>query len=116
MAPNSPSLKATAYSLGRERGEMGEKISAMQQYWIKLYKENGVEDHCFEIYQHNKVPFHSGYITEDRALFVPYSLLGEGQTLPIYDFEASTLEYTRLTEEFVGLLNTSKQVFSSHSH
>jgi len=113
MAPNSPSLEATACSLGREKGEMGQKISDMQQYWVRLYKENGVADHCFEIYQHNKVPFHSGYITEDRALFVPYSLLGEEQTLPIYDFEASTLEYKRLTEEFMGLMNTSKKVFSS---
>lgn len=113
MAYNSPSLKATAYSLGRGANEMGQKIKDMHQYWIEIYKKHCNQNHSFEIFQHKKVPFHSGYITEKSALFVPYSLLGEGKDLPIYEFDASTNEYKRLKDEFNGLLKDSTKVFSS---
>jgi dihydroorotate dehydrogenase len=113
MSPNSPCLEATSKSLGREMGDMHDKIIEAQKNWIQLYHEHGDKRHKLEIYQHNKVPFHSGYLTEDFALFVPYSMLGEGQTLPIYEFDSSSAEYKRLRREFENLIKESEDVFMS---
>jgi dihydroorotate dehydrogenase len=113
MAPDSPCIDATCYSLDRKAEDMIQKIKEMKERWVELFNENRAENNTLEIYQHNKVPFHSGYISEHRALFVPYSLLGEGQTLPIYEFDVSSTEYKRLHQEFIGLLGKSSKVFCS---
>jgi dihydroorotate dehydrogenase len=113
MAPYSPMLEGTSESLGRKSTDMRKKIKESHKNWISLYKKYGNKNHQFEIYQHNKVPFHSAYVTENTALFVPYSMLGEGQTLPIYGFEAGTIEYKRLKMEFYNLIEKSELVFSS---